>query len=98
MEVSKARVYSGKTATHVGNMQSVNAQEMTCTIGVADMHAVFENSKMHMHVTMLLSEMQFKRSVYSTLCGLACSAKMKDDTEVKWSLHGPTAYCRATLA
>ena len=54
---------------------------------VADMHAVFENSKMHMHVTKLLNEMQFKRSVYSTFCGLACSAEMK------WSLHCPiTCY------
>ena len=94
MEVIKARVYSGKRAAHVHNMRKcitagqtagcVYAQEM---IGVADMHTVFENSKMHMHVTKLLNEMQFKRSVYSTFCGLACSAEMK------WSLHCPiTCY------
>ena len=65
---------------------------MICRIGVADMHAAFENSKMHMHVLMLLSAMQFNRSIYSTLCGLACSAEMK------WSLHGPIACCRATMA
>ena len=69
---------------------------MTCTTGVADMHTVFENSKMHMHmhVTMLLSEMQFmqfKRSVYSTFCGLACSAEMK------WSLQAPS-HVAATMA
>jgi len=82
----------------VRNLQSVCvtagcgiAQEMTCTIGVADMHAVFENSKMPMHVTMLLSEMQFKRIVYKMFCGLACSAEMK------WSLHGPITCCSHTL-
>ncbi len=96
--VSKARVYSDKRAEHVRNLQSVCvtagcgiAQEMTCTIGVADMHAVFENSKMPMHVTMLLSEMQFKRIVYKMFCGLACSAEMK------WSLHGPITCCSHTL-
>ena len=98
MEVIKARVYSGKRAAHVHNMRKcvtagqtagcVYAQEM---IGVADMHAVFENSKMHMHVTKLLNEMQFKRSVYSTFCGLACSAEMK------WSLHCPITCCSYML-
>ncbi len=49
MEDSKARVYSGKSAAHVRNMQRVNASlrgcvnapEMARTIGVADPYACF---------------------------------------------------------